>query len=46
VISVALLWEAWKASQQSAPPWRILIYLLAAAAGISLGIAGTHEKAP
>jgi len=44
IIAAVLLWEAYKLSQNGAITWRIWVYIVAAGAAISMGIAGTREK--
>ena len=44
IIAVVLAWEAYQGLQHHAPPWRIAVNLIAAAAAIALGVAGTREK--
>jgi hypothetical protein len=44
IIAAVLIWEAYKASVNGADYWRIGLYLVAAMAAVSLGIAGTREK--
>jgi hypothetical protein len=44
IIAAVLVWEAYKASVNGANYWRIGLYLIAAMAAVSLGIAGTREK--
>jgi hypothetical protein len=44
IIAAVLIWEAYKGSQTGLAGWRITLYLVAAAAGIAMGVAGTREK--
>jgi hypothetical protein len=44
IIAAVLAWEAYQALQHAGPPWRIAVYLVAAAASIALGVAGIREK--
>ena len=44
VIAAVLIWEAYQGTKTAVATWRIMLYLVAAAAGITLGVAGTREK--
>ena len=44
VVAAVLIWEAYQGSKAGVQTWRIMVYLVAAAAGIALGVAGTREK--
>ena len=44
VFAAVLAWEAYKAGQRHAEPWRTGLYDFAAAAAIALGLAGTRER--
>ena len=44
VIAAVLIWEAYKGTKTGVATWRIMMDLVAAAAGIALGAAGTREK--
>jgi hypothetical protein len=44
IIAAVLIWQAYRGSQAGIENWRIIIDLIAAAAAIALGVAGTREK--
>ena len=44
VVAAVLAWEAYKAGERHAEPWRVGLYGFAAAAAVALGLAGTRER--
>jgi hypothetical protein len=44
IIAALLLWEAYKGNQHGLVGWRITLDLIAAAAAISMGVAGIRAK--
>ena len=44
VIAAVLIWEATKQMRRDPTSWRLIYYLIASAASITLGVIGTRER--